>query len=92
MPIDITKKIKDCIIIGSGSDLNGRKLGAKIDNGDFGKVFRINRFYGDKQDVGSHTDYVVTLSGTVWKESAEKNNVTYNESAICIPYVQGGIL
>lgn len=70
MPVDITKRIKNCIIIGSGSDLTGRKLGKLIDSGEFGKVFRVNKFYGNKDDVGTRTDYVVTLSGTVWKESA----------------------
>lgn len=45
-----------CIVIGSGLDLAGRKLGARIDSGSFGKVFRVNKLYGSLQDVGIRTD------------------------------------
>lgn len=54
--------MKPCIIIGSGSDLNGRKLGAAIDAGEFGEVVRVNKFYGELADVGVRTDWVFTLA------------------------------
>lgn len=53
--IDLTGK--NVLIIGSGQDLNGRKLGSKIDSGMFADyIIRVNKPYGDPQDVGSKTD------------------------------------
>lgn len=49
-----------CIIIGSGADLVGRRLGKKIDSGHFDRVIRVNKPYGDPVDVGARMDVLVT--------------------------------
>lgn len=49
------------LIIGSGSDLNGRQLGATINAGRrWPVVVRVNKFYGDPRDVGARMDALVT--------------------------------
>lgn len=78
MPIDLTTyNSKQCIIIGSGSDINNRKLGKKIDSGHFGKIFRVNKLYGKRDDVGTKTDCAVTLTNAVWQESLEQKKSVY---------------
>lgn len=52
--------MKNCIVIGSGADVAGRRLGARIDSGAFGLVVRVNKPYGAPVDVGSRTDVLVT--------------------------------
>lgn len=54
-------KNKRVLIIGSGDDVNGRHLGRVIDAGrrwDF--IVRVNKYYGEKSDVGSRMDALVT--------------------------------
>jgi len=46
------------LLIGSGADLDGRKLGAAIDAGNYGAVARVNRPYGAAADAGSRADIV----------------------------------
>lgn len=48
------------LLIGSGCDLNGRRLGKQIDSGKFGLVCRINKPYGLPADVGTRTDVIIT--------------------------------
>ena len=38
----------------------GRKLGRRIDAGEFGVVLRVNKPYGSPEDVGSRMDVLVT--------------------------------
>lgn len=52
--------MKRVLVIGSGADLAGRKLGTKIDAGTFGAVIRVNKPYGSPVDVGSRMDFLVT--------------------------------
>lgn len=52
----VSHEKEKCILIGSGLDLDGRNLGAQIDAGFFGKVFRVNKLYGRSQDVGVRVD------------------------------------
>lgn len=47
---------KSCIIIGSNCSVDGKRLGAAIDRGKYGKVIRLNRRYGISYDVGTKTD------------------------------------
>ena len=47
------------LLIGSGQDLVGRKLGKLIDGGEWDVVVRCNHYYGDAEDVGTRTDLAV---------------------------------
>jgi len=51
---------KTAIVIGSGSDINGRALGKKIDSGHWDIVIRCNKPYGSPVDVGSRLDIIAT--------------------------------
>lgn len=51
---------KTVLIIGSGSDLDGRKMASVIDSAKYDIVARVNKFYGNKEDVGTRTDYIFT--------------------------------
>lgn len=48
------------LLIGSGADLNGRRLGSQIDAGHFGLIARCNYLYGDPLDIGHRTDFLFT--------------------------------
>ena len=48
------------LVIGSGSDLVGRRLGKKIDSGFWQTVIRVNKFYGGQLEAGSRMDVLVT--------------------------------
>lgn len=50
---------KKVLLIGSGKDLVGRKLGQRIDSGEWDIVVRLNHYYGDPEDVGTRTDLAV---------------------------------
>lgn len=63
---------KRVIVIGSGIDLNGRKLGEAIDRGEFGKVVRVNKFYGDPIDVGTVTDVLFSFNTKFWRPECGK--------------------
>lgn len=50
------------LLVGSGADLNGRRLGAAVDapRSRWDVVARLNRPYGDVRDVGRRTDVIFT--------------------------------
>ncbi|MBQ4635153.1 MAG: glycosyltransferase family 29 protein [Akkermansia sp.] len=52
-------KNRKVLLIGSGKDLVGRKLGKRIDAGEWDVVVRCNHYYGDAEDVGTRTDLAV---------------------------------
>lgn len=47
---------KNILIIGSGADIAGRRMGRDIDAGKWDIVIRLNKHYGDAVDVGTRTD------------------------------------
>lgn len=51
---------KKVLVIGSGSDLDGRKLGELIDGDYYDVVARVNKHYGSVEDVGNRTDVIIT--------------------------------
>lgn len=60
---DFEKSIKGStvLIIGSGADIDGRRMKNQIDNsGQFDIVARVNKMYGDELDTGTRTDVIVT--------------------------------
>lgn len=57
---DLLVAMNKCIIIGSGRDVVGRRLGSFIDAGRFGSVVRVNKPYGSAVDVGGRMDVLVT--------------------------------
>lgn len=48
------------LVVGSGSDLDGRKLGREIDGGRWDVIARVNKHYGSREDVGERTDVILT--------------------------------
>lgn len=64
------------LLIGSGKDLVGRGLGARIDAGEWDVVVRCNHYYGSPEDVGTRTDLAV-----VRETRFEKDFI--NEAPIC---------
>lgn len=50
---------KKVLLIGSGKDIVGRGLGARIDAGEWDVVVRCNHYYGSPEDVGTRTDLAV---------------------------------
>lgn len=60
---DFEKSIKGktVLIIGSGADIDGRRLAKQIDNTNrFDIVARVNKHYGNEIDTGKRTDVIVT--------------------------------
>ena len=60
---DFEKSIKGktVLIIGSGADIDGRRLAKQIDNTNrFDIVARVNKHYGVEKDTGKRTDVIVT--------------------------------
>jgi len=60
---DFEKSIKDktVLIIGSGADIDGRRLKYLIDNTNrFDIVARVNKHYGNELDTGTRTDVIFT--------------------------------
>lgn len=52
-------KGKKVLLIGSGKDLDGRKMGTIIDNSDaYDLVCRVNKGYGLVEDTGTRTDVI----------------------------------
>lgn len=51
---------KHVLLIGSGWDIAGKRLGHDIDNGKWDIIARVNRLYGDPVDVGTKTDIFFT--------------------------------
>lgn len=50
----------DFVVVGSGVDVVGRGIGARVDAGEFGRVVRVNKPYGAPADIGTRTDLLVT--------------------------------
>lgn len=60
---DFEKSLKDktVLIIGSGNDIDGRRLQKTIDDKNrFDFVARVNKHYGNEQDSGTRTDIIFT--------------------------------
>ena len=53
-------KGKRVIIIGSGSDNDGRRMQKKIDGNFYDYVIRVNKHYGKVEDTGNRTDIIFT--------------------------------
>lgn len=65
------------LVIGSGSDLDGRGMGQRIDGGEWDLVCRVNKWYGASADVGTRCDLLVTrwaswLDRTDWVPHLDK--------------------
>lgn len=70
---------KTVLIIGSGSDLDGRKMGNIIDSEKYDIIARVNKHYGSPEDVGNRTDYIFTrwqqwLANSEWFTAEELSN------------------
>lgn len=65
-------KDKKVLLIGSGKDLAGRKLGELIDQGYWDVVVRLNHYYGTPEDVGTRTDLAVLRYDTREKDFIEE--------------------
>lgn len=63
-PTEFDKSIqgKTVLLIGSGQDLDGRRMKNLIDdpNSKFDLVARLNKHYGTDQDTGTRTDIIIT--------------------------------
>lgn len=61
-PNEFEKSIlnKRVLIIGSGIDIDGRRLQRTIDGNRFDIVCRVNKHYGEEKDAGTRTDCIVT--------------------------------
>lgn len=59
-PTDDYIRGKKILVIGSGSDLDGRNMGELIDSDKWDIVARCNKMYGNPKDVGTRLDYVFT--------------------------------
>lgn len=51
---------KKILVIGSGDDIDGRKMQGLVDGGAYDIIARVNKHYGSREDVGNRTDYVFT--------------------------------
>lgn len=69
-------KGRKVLLIGSGKDLVGRRLGERIDRGEWDVVVRCNHFYGDPVDVGTRTDLAVVREGRFEKDFLAEAPVT----------------
>lgn len=79
---------KKVLVIGSGADLNGRKMAAEIDNPD-GKwdfVIRCNRYFGDPEDVGSRMDLLM-VRYFAWRRNFPEDML---EKSRCMAIYEGG--
>ena len=61
-PDNFTKSLKNkrVLIIGSGADIDGKRLKKLIDGNTFDVVARVNKHYGMEQDTGTRTDVIFT--------------------------------
>lgn len=73
----------DVLLIGSGRDLAGRKMGEDIDAGKYGLVVRCNKYYGDAEDVGVHTDIAI-VRWPGWEHAFFQGAPEYPKSWITI--------
>lgn len=74
---------KNVLIIGSGNDNDGRRLGKDIDNGRFDVVVRVNKPYGDPRDVGTKTD-VVFIRWAKWLDIFWKDQDTRTKVIVIV--------
>lgn len=51
---------KKILVIGSGSDLDGRRMHDEIESNKYDIVARVNKLYGANEDVGTRTDVIFT--------------------------------
>lgn len=68
---------KKIILIGSGNDIDGRKMGEIIDGENYDIVARVNKHYGSREDAGNRTDVILTrwnqwLDNTDWFTEEEQ--------------------
>lgn len=61
---------KNVLVIGSGADNDGRKLGKDIDLGKWDVVIRCNKLYGAREDTGTRTDVLFTRWNS-WLDNEE---------------------
>lgn len=59
---EVEQRVKGAriLIIGSGSDNDGRRMRARIDSNYYDLVIRVNKHYGKVEDVGTRTDIIIT--------------------------------
>lgn len=57
--------MKLALLIGSGSDINGRKMKSQIDTANDIFIARINRHYGEEIDVGIQTHLIFGFDTSV---------------------------
>ena len=58
--VELELKDKTVLIIGSGQDIDGRRMKNIIDGNHFDIVARVNKMYGNEQDIGTRTDFIFT--------------------------------
>ncbi len=77
---ELEKKLsgKRVLIIGSGADIDGRRLQKKIDSDFFDYVARINKHYGVEKDTGTRTDFIFTR----WHQWVKKGMNFFSENEI----------
>lgn len=78
---DFEKSIKGktVLIIGSGADIDGRRLANLIDNTNrFDIVARVNKHYGNELDTGKRTDVIVTR----WNQWVKKGMNFFSDEMI----------
>lgn len=61
---------KSVLIIGSGSDLDGRKMQEDIEGSKYDIIARVNKLYGAREDVGTRTDVLFTRWNS-WLDNKE---------------------
>lgn len=78
---DFEKSIKGktVLIIGSGADIDGRRLKNLIDNTNrFDIVARVNKHYGNELDTGKRTDVIFTR----WQQWVKKGMNFFSDEEI----------
>lgn len=70
---------KKIILIGSGNDIDGRKMGEIIDGENYDIVARVNKHYGSREDAGNRTDVILTrwnqwLDNEEWFSDEEQHS------------------
>lgn len=66
--VELELKDKTVLIIGSGQDIDGRRMKNIIDGNRFDIVARVNKMYGNEQDIGTRTDFIFTR----WQQWVKK--------------------
>lgn len=71
-------KGKRILIIGSGLDIDGRRLKKKIESDFFDFVARVNKHYGREIDSGTRTDFIFTR----WLQWSKKEFSFFSENEL----------